>query len=29
VADGDYTVYVGNSSALSDLTAAGTFHVGP
>jgi len=26
--DGDYTVYVGNSSATSDLAAAGTFHIG-
>ena len=29
VANGDYTVYVGNSSALTDLTTAGTFLVGP
>jgi len=29
VANGDYTVYVGNSSALKDLTTAGTFLVGP
>jgi beta-glucosidase len=27
VANGDYTMYVGNSSA--NLTPAGTFHVGP
>lgn len=27
--NGDYTVYVGNSSAASDLAIAGTFHVGP
>ena len=27
--NGDYTVYVGNSSATSDLATAGTFHVGP
>jgi beta-glucosidase len=29
VANGDYTVYVGNSSAASALTTAGTFQVGP
>ena len=29
VPNGDYTVYVGNSSAASDLATAGTFHVGP
>jgi beta-glucosidase len=29
VANGDYTVYVGNSSASNDLVVAGTFHVGP
>ena len=29
VPNGDYTVYVGNSSAFSDLAVAGTFHVGP
>ncbi len=29
VADGDYTVYVGGSSAPSALATAGTFHVGP
>ena len=29
VADGDYVVYAGNSSAFSDLATAGTFHVGP
>jgi beta-glucosidase len=28
-ANGDYTVYVGNSSSSKDLTVAGTFHVGP
>jgi beta-glucosidase len=28
-ANGDYTVYVGSSSASSDLALAGTFHVGP
>jgi beta-glucosidase len=27
IANGDYTVYVGNSSA--NLSSAGTFHVGP
>ena len=27
-APGDYTVYVGNSSALADLTIAGTLHIG-
>jgi beta-glucosidase len=27
-ANGDYTVYVGNSSASSDLATVGTFHVG-
>ena len=27
--NGDYTVYVGNSSAVQDLVIAGTFHVGP
>ena len=27
IANGDYTVYVGNSS--SNVTVAGTFHVGP
>ena len=27
--NGDYTVYVGNSSAANDLASAGTFHVGP
>ena len=27
-AAGDYTVYVGNSSAVADLTVAGTMHVG-
>jgi len=27
--NGDYTVYVGNSSASSALATAGTFHVGP
>jgi beta-glucosidase len=27
-AGGDYTVYVGNSSAASDLTVAGRFHIG-
>ncbi len=29
VAKGDYTVYVGTSSAMRDLRVAGTFHVGP
>jgi len=29
IANGDYTVYVGNSSASSDLSVAKTFHVGP
>ena len=29
VANGNYTVYVGNSSAMSDLATVGTFHVGP
>ena len=29
VAPGDYTVYVGNSSAASSLTTAGTFTIGP
>jgi beta-glucosidase len=29
VANGDYTAYVGNSSAMKDLIVAGTFHVGP
>jgi len=29
VPNGDYTVYVGNSSAAGDLATAGTFHVGP
>jgi beta-glucosidase len=29
VANGDYTVYVGNSSASSGLAVAGTFHIGP
>ena len=29
VPNGDYTVYLGNSSALTDLVVAGTFHVGP
>jgi beta-glucosidase len=28
-ANGNYIVYVGNSSAASDLTEAGTFHIGP
>ena len=28
IPNGDYTVYVGNSSALRDLAVAGTFHVG-
>jgi hypothetical protein len=28
VASGDYTVYVGNSSANDSLTVAGTFHIG-
>jgi beta-glucosidase len=28
VPNGDYTVYVGNSSASSDLATIGTFHVG-
>lgn len=28
-ANGDYTVYFGNSSASTDLTVAGTFHLGP
>ena len=28
IPNGNYTVYVGNSSAASDLVAAGTFHVG-
>jgi beta-glucosidase len=29
IANGDYTVYVGNSSASRDLSVARTFHVGP
>jgi beta-glucosidase len=29
IPNGDYTVYVGNSSAPHDLAVAGTFHVGP
>jgi len=29
VAPGDYTVYLGNSSRSSDLSVAGTFHLGP
>jgi len=29
VANGDYTVYWGNSSAPADLAVAGTFHIGP
>ncbi len=29
IAPGDYTVYVGNSSALASLQIAGTFHAGP
>ena len=28
-APGDYTVYLGNSSAMASLTVAGTLHVGP
>lgn len=29
IANGDYAVYVDNSSAPRDLSVAGTFHVGP
>jgi len=29
IPNGDYTVWVGNSSAPANLTVAGTFHVGP
>jgi hypothetical protein len=29
VANGDYPVYVGNSSAAASLALAGTVHVGP
>lgn len=29
IANGDYNVYLGNSSRASDLTLVGTFHVGP
>ena len=29
IANGEYTVYVGNSSALSALATAGTFQVAP
>ena len=29
IADGDYSVYLGNSSRSADLTLVGTFHVGP
>jgi beta-glucosidase len=28
IAVGDYPVYVGNSSSMTNLTRAGTFHVG-
>jgi beta-glucosidase len=29
IAPGDYTVYLGNSSASASLTVVGTLHVGP
>ena len=29
IANGDYSVYLGNSSRSTDLTLVGTFHVGP
>jgi len=29
IANGDYTVYLGNSSRSTDFTTVGTFHVGP